>query len=62
MTIKQAKEELKQLGITLRKTEDGQYRVNYANGTEETAYYADDITDAVTTGKAMSAEHSRKAI
>ena len=55
MTIKQAKEELKALDMTLRKR-DGEYRVNFREGNEDSSYYTDDINDAVATAK-----HMRKA-
>lgn len=32
----------------------GEYRVNFYNGTEATAYYTDDLDDALTTGLAMA--------
>lgn len=56
MTIKQAKAELKPLGITLvSKPWTGEFRVNYAvDGREATAVYATDLDDAVATGKAMA--------
>jgi hypothetical protein len=54
MTIKQAKSLLAQWGITLRKTDAGDFRVNVRNGQESTAYYTNDLTDAVNTGKYMS--------
>ena len=53
MTYMQACAILTPLRITLRKW-DGEYRVNWRvvdGGTEETAYYTDDIEDAVETGK-----------
>lgn len=36
-------------GMTLRRTVDGEYRVNFYSGTETTAYYTDDLDDAFTT-------------
>lgn len=53
LTLKQAKLTLSLLGLSLRKR-DGEYRVNYLNGLEVTAYYTDDISDAVTTGQHMA--------
>lgn len=51
--FKKAQAELRTLGITLRKT-DGEYRVAFAGkGTESSAYYTNDIEDAVNTGRAM---------
>lgn len=48
------------IGLTFRKTEDGEYRVAYlpapGASTEDSAYYTNDIEDAVDTAFAM-AEH-----
>jgi hypothetical protein len=56
MTIKQAKAELRPLGIALTKEPfGGEYRVNYWGGGESTAYYTNDREDAINTGKAMAA-------
>lgn len=52
MTMKQAKEALKKIRVTIRKR-DGEYRVNLAEGNEDTAYYTDDLKDAVDTGIMM---------
>lgn len=53
MTLKQAKAELEVLGMTIRK-EAGEYRVNEKGGKEATAYYTDDLDDAVRTGREMA--------
>jgi hypothetical protein len=47
------------MGITIRKTEHDEYRVNYLGGTEATAYYTPHLDDAVQTGTAMAAEMRR---
>ena len=57
-TIKAAKAALKPHGISLNK-KDGEYRVNFVGGREETAYYTNDIDDAVNTGIDM-AERGKK--
>lgn len=44
---------LRNLGIVIRKR-DGEYRVNFKGGSEATAYYTDDIQDALDTGKMMA--------
>lgn len=59
MTIKQAKDELASLGISLRKTEFGEFRVNFRGDPEGGAYYTNDLDDAVTTGYAMAAMEGR---
>jgi hypothetical protein len=53
MTIKEAKQSLREHhGITLTKR-DGEFRVNYIGGEEPTAYYTDDMADAINTGVEM---------
>jgi hypothetical protein len=54
MTLKQAKAVAKALDITISgKNASGEYRVNFVNGKEATAYYTNDLEDAVGTAKAM---------
>lgn len=53
LTIAEAKAELKQLGVTLTKR-DGEFRVNVSGASELHAYYTDDITDAVASGRVMA--------
>jgi hypothetical protein len=38
--------------VTLRR-QDGEYRVNFRDGVEATAYYTNDLEDAFATGVAM---------
>jgi hypothetical protein len=52
MTIQEARRILGSRGIVLRHHE-GEYRVNYVRGREETAYYTNDLDDAVRTGLVM---------
>jgi hypothetical protein len=54
MTIKQAREELGRVGMVLRAS-DGEFRVNVRGGAESTAYYTNDLDDAVGTGRLMAA-------
>ena len=53
MTLKDAKAKLAFVNVTLRKR-DGEYRVNFKDGKEATAYYTDCLEDAVVTGLAMA--------
>ena len=53
MTLEEAKEKLRKVGMVLSK-KDGEYRVNFPNGKEETAYYTPDIEDAVATGEELA--------
>lgn len=54
MTLKQAKAQLRAIGITINKTAHGEYRVNLSGGYEATATYETDIESAVATGIAMA--------
>ncbi len=56
--FKDAQKHLSSLGMSLKKTEDGEHRVNFHRGDEKTAYYTSDLHDAVSTGKAMK-EHQQ---
>jgi hypothetical protein len=49
MTLQQAKSIARHLGLTLRKVCSGDYRVNLRDGNETTAYYTDNLEDAVNT-------------
>lgn len=53
LTLAQAKAELRPLGLILTH-HDGEYRVNFRRGNEESAYYTPDLDDAVATGKDMA--------
>lgn len=48
------------VGCTLRK-KGGEYRVNYFGGKEGTAYYTNDLSDAVETARMMMMENSDDA-
>lgn len=50
--LKDAKDLLSMHGIALKK-KDGEHRVNHYRGKEDTAYYTDDLQDALTTGIKM---------
>jgi hypothetical protein len=52
MTLAEARRILSSRGIVLRHQE-GEFRVNYVRGREETAYYTNDLDDAVRTGLVM---------
>ncbi len=59
MRLKTAKDTLRPFGIIINsRPNTGEYRVNFANGREATAYYTDDIEDAVETGKRMAEERA----
>ena len=54
MTLQEAKSISRHLGLTLRQVLSGAYRVNFHDGNETTAYYTDDLEDAVNTAVEMA--------
>src|SRR5512132_2054414 len=46
------------LGLTLRQVRSGAYRVNFRDGNETTAYYTDNLEDAVNTAVAMASKRA----
>ena len=54
MTLQQAKSIARHLGLTLRQVRSGDYRVNFRDGNEITAYYTDNLEDAVNTAAEMA--------
>lgn len=52
MTLSDAKKLVRTLGMVISKN-DGEYKVNFSNGQENTAYYTDDLDDAILTAKDM---------
>lgn len=52
-------EELKMLGVVLRKGQ-GEYRVNHRGGTATSEFLTDDLTDAITRGREMAAERPNR--
>jgi len=59
-TLKDSQAELREIGMVLTK-KDGEYRVNFKGGREETSYYTNDLDDAVGTAKAMLVDLARVA-
>ena len=53
LTLAAASEELRACGMQII-SKPGEYRVNYRGGKEATAYYTDDLADALSTGKIMA--------
>src|SRR5215813_3223745 len=54
ITLQEAKSIARHLGLTLRKVRSGDYRVNFRDGNETTAYYTDTLEDAVNTAVEMA--------
>lgn len=52
MNYREAQEQLRIIGV-VRSKRDGRIRINYFGGGEETAYYADDLQDAIDAGLRM---------
>jgi hypothetical protein len=53
MTLQEAKSIARHLGLTLRQVRSGAFRVNFRDGNETTAYYTDNLEDAVKTAVEM---------
>jgi hypothetical protein len=54
MTLRKAKSIARHLRLTLRQMCSGEYRVNFRDGNETTAYYRDNLEDALNTAVAMA--------
>ena len=61
MTLQQAKSIARHFGLTLRKVQSGDYRVNFRDGNEMTAYYTDNLEDAVKTAVEMARKRALRA-
>ena len=59
ITIEEARFYFRALGMSLRKTEFGEFRINFRHGAESTAAYEDDLPAAIGTGLAMIAHKCR---
>jgi hypothetical protein len=53
-TLQEAKSIARHLRLTLRKVRSGHFRVNFRDGNETTAYYTDNLEDAVRTAIEMA--------
>lgn len=62
MTLKQLKQIARDTGCTVRKTVDGEYRVNRIGASEATAAYTTDADDAAGTMRAMQAHYVAVAL
>src|SRR5262249_50076651 len=61
MMIQEAKSIARHLRLTLRKVRSGDYRVNFRDGNEMTAYYTDDLEDAVSAAVEMARKRALRA-
>jgi hypothetical protein len=62
MTLQKAKSIARHLGLTLRTVRSGDFRVNFRDGNETTAYYTDKFEDAVNAVVAMARKRAKDAI
>ena len=62
MTLQEAKSIARHLGLTLRKVRSGDYRVNFRDGSETTAYYTDNLEDAVNTAVEMARKRATTTV
>ena len=58
VTLQEAKSIARHLGLTLRKVRSGNYRVNFRDGNETTAYYTDNLEDASNTAVEMACKRA----
>ena len=61
MTLREAKSIARHLGLTLRQVRSGDYRVNFCNEDEITAYYTANLEDAVNTAVEMARKRELSA-
>src|SRR5262245_25892848 len=61
MTLQEAKSIARHLGLTLRQVRSGDYRVNFRDGNETTAYYTNDLEAAVNTAVEMARKRELSA-
>ena len=68
MTLQEAKSIARHLALTLRKVRSGAYRVNFPDADDSTAYYTDNLEDAINAAvemarkRALSADAARSAL
>ena len=62
MTLQAAKSIARHLGLTLRELCSGDYRVNFRDGNETTAYYTDNLEDAVNSAIEMARKRELQAL
>ena len=61
MTLQEAKSIARHLGLAPRKVRSGDYRVNFRDGNEMTAYYTDSLENAVNTAVEMARKRTSRA-
>src|SRR5262245_3649377 len=61
MALEEAKSIARHLGLPLRKVRPGEYRVSCREGDETTAYYSDNLEDAVNAAVEMARKRELRA-
>lgn len=61
LTMAIARPAMAALGLSIRKTDENEFRVNFTHGAEATAAYESDLQAAIDTGLAMLAHRNRIA-
>ena len=54
LTMARARDQLRPLGLSITRPIGRDIRVNFTRGVEATAYYTNDLQDAVNTGRDMA--------
>lgn len=62
LTIAVVQSKLREIGMTMRKTGSGEFRVNFRGAHEGAAYYATDLADALLSGRHMAELNERRLI
>jgi hypothetical protein len=61
MTLQEAKSIARHLGLTLRKVRSGDYRLNFPDADDSTAYYTDNLEDAINAAVEMARKRALSA-
>jgi hypothetical protein len=61
MTLQEAKSIARHIRLTLRSVRSGNYRVNFRDGNEATAYYTNNVEDAVKAAVEMARRRALRA-
>ena len=61
MTLQKAKSIARHLGLTVRQLRSCNYRVNFRDGNETTAYYTDNLEDAINAAVEMARKRAFSA-
>jgi hypothetical protein len=62
LTFASVRHDLDNVGITITRRPEREFRVNYRNGIEATACYTNDLEDALGTGRQMAKQGNPYAV